>query len=107
MRFHQCPQSGTDPERGPVGDEDLAIGVVGESLLAPELLRDGPAQRGLAPVVGITRAAIAHRSHRRCDDVRRRRRVGLPAHQGDQRAPLGLELPDLLQDAVDGRRPQP
>jgi hypothetical protein len=62
---------------------------------------------GLAAVVGITRAAVAQRSHRGLDDVRRRRRIGLPAHQGDQRAPLGLELPHRLQDTVDGRRPQP
>ncbi len=104
---HERAQGGMETQRGAVGDEDLAIGVIREPLLAPQLLGDGPAERRLAAVVGITGAAVAHRADRRLDDVRWRRRIGLAPHQRDQRTPLGLQLPHGLQRPVHGRRPQP
>ncbi len=55
----QGAQGRTHAERGPVGDEDLAVGIVREPLLALELFGDGAAQGGLTLVVGIAGAAIA------------------------------------------------
>ena len=106
VAVHQCPESRTHAERRTIGDQDLAVGIVREALLALELLGDRPAQGGLSLVVGIAGAAVAQGLPRRLDDVRRRRRIGLSAHQGDERATFGLKLPDFLQDLIDGRRPQ-
>src|SRR5262249_8412399 len=65
-----------------------------------------PAQARLALVVGVAGPAVAQGPLRRLDDVRGRRRVGLPAHQGDQVAALRLEPAGLPQDRVDGGGPQ-
>ena len=105
MPVHQGPEGRTDAERRTVGDQDLAVGIVGEPLLALELRGDRAAQGGLSLVVGVAGAAIAQGLPRRLDDVRRGRCVGLSAHQRDERTPLGLKLPDFLQDPIDGRRP--
>ena len=54
----KAPSGRTDAECCPVGDQDLAIGIIGKALLALKLGGDGLAQGRLALVVGVTRAAI-------------------------------------------------
>ena len=66
----ECAQGRTDTERGPVGDQDLAVGIVRQPLVALEFSRDSPAQRRLPLVIGITGAAVAQGLLRRLDNVR-------------------------------------
>ena len=75
-------------------------------MVAFEALGDGAAEVRLPLVVGVAGATPAERVLRCGDDVARRRRVRLTAHQRYQRPPLRLERASLLQDAVYRCRPQ-
>ena len=75
-------------------------------MLAAELFGDGAAKIGLALVVGVAGAAGAKGALGGLDDGRRRRRVGLAAHERNQLPALGRKLLRFLHDAVDGSGPQ-
>src|SRR5262249_56182103 len=67
----------------------------------------GLGKGGLAVIIGVSGAAIAQGAAGRLDDVSRRRRVGLTAHQRDEGASLLLESARLGHHRVDGGWPQP
>ena len=92
------------PSVAPVVTRISESGSYDEPVVARQLGRDRLAQRLLAAIVRIPRAARLHRRRRRVDDVRRRVEVRLAAHQRDDRASARLHLADLGQDRVDGGR---
>ena len=58
-RLDQGGQGGAEAEGGPVGDEDLAVGVVGQAVVAGQPLGHRLAQARLALVVRIAGPAVA------------------------------------------------
>jgi hypothetical protein len=69
-------------------------------LIAKQLGGDGLAERWLTLVVGVSRAAAPQRLFGGFDNVRRRGRIGLPAHERNGRFPARLIFTNLLQDAI-------
>lgn len=102
VRIEHGSQRGVQAKGGTTGDEDFFTGGVFGATVPQDCSGDSFPQSMFSPVVRVSGASLGECLLSRGDDVLGGREVRCTSHQRYRRLPVGLKVPDLLENRVDG-----